>query len=130
MAVLRPLYLLLYTTKAEWAVLSVVNGWESRAHPGGDDQRVCLDCFAELICRSGDGGFCVLAARAFSKPIFICRCSMKKDVDVGEVVGLRMSVGRTKNFATFVCIGAAAKVNNSLVGVDCVVHGESVVCCT
>ena len=62
-------------------------------------------CFGELNCSSGEEGFCTPASRALSTPIFICNCSAKNDVVNGEVVGFRISVSRTDDFADVFCIG-------------------------
>jgi len=72
-------------------------------------------------------GLSILVARAFSKPIFICMCSAKNDVVIGEVVGLRISVSRTNDFAAVFVV--AAKGNGFLVGVDIVALSDSVVYC-
>ena len=84
-------------------------------------------CFGEFNCRVIDAGLCVMAARAFSKPIFICMCSAKNDVVIGEVVGLRISVSRTDDLAAV--FGVAVNGNDFLVGVDSGAPGDSVVYC-
>ena len=60
-----------------------------------------LACSAELFCRGVNGGLGLLAARAFCKPSFICRCSAKNDVAIGDMVGLRIWASKTKTLATF-----------------------------
>ena len=69
----------------------------------------------------------MLAVHAFSKPIFICMCSAKNDVVIGELVGLRISVSRTDALAAD--FGVAVNGNDFLVGVDSGAPGDSVVYC-
>ena len=108
-------------------VLSSDKGLESRAHQGGDNRWVIVVCFGEFNCRAIDAGLCVLAARAFSKPIFICMCSAKNDVVIGEVVGLRISVSRTDDLAAV--FGVVVNSSGFVVGVDNVAPGDSGVYC-
>ena len=100
---------------------------ESHAHRGGDNQWVLVVYGGKFSFRVIDAILCVLAARAFSKPIFICMCSAKNDVVIGEVVGLRISVSRTDDLAAI--FGVAVNGSDFLVGVDSVAPGSSVVYC-
>ena len=81
-------------------------------------------CFGELNCSSGEEGFCAQASRALSTPIFICNCSAKNDVVNGEVVGFRISVSRTDDFADVFRISV---VMIGFAGVDSVAPRHGVV---
>jgi hypothetical protein len=83
-------------------------------------------CFSELNGSSGEEGFRTQASRALSTPIFICNCSAKKDVVNGEVVGFRISVSRTDDFADVLRISV---VMIGFTGVDSVAPRHGVVGC-
>ena len=117
MAVFKPLYLLLYDTKAEWADLSLGEGLEVLAHRGGDDCGVLVVCSVEVSSSGVCDGLYAHAKRAFSKPIFICKCSAKNAVVIGEVVGFRISVKKTDDFSAGFGMGVLAQGCDLLVGV-------------
>ena len=83
-------------------------------------------CFGELNRSSGEEVFCAQASRALSTPIFICNYSAKNDVVNSEVVGFRISVSRTDDFADVLRISV---VMIGFAGMDNVAPRHGVVGC-
>ena len=86
-------------------------------------------CFVELSSSGADAGLYAQAKRAFSNPIFICECSAKNDVVIGEVVGFRTSVKWTDDFGAFLGVGVLVRENDFFVGVGSVARTNRVEVC-
>ena len=85
--------------------------------------------FVELSSSGADAGLYAQAKRAFSNPIFICECSAKNDVVIGEVVGFRTSVKWTDDFGAFLGVGVLVRGNDFFVGVGSVARNNRVEVC-
>ena len=86
-------------------------------------------CFVEFSSSGVDAGLYAQAKHAFSKPIFICKCSAKNDVVIGEVVGFRISVRKTDDFGAVFGIGVLVRCKDFFVGVGSVAPNNSVEVC-
>ena len=86
-------------------------------------------CFVEFSSSGVDADLYGQAKRVFSKPIFICKCSAKNDVVIGEVVGFRISVRKTDDFGAVFGIGVLARGNDFFVGVGSVAPNNRVEVC-
>ena len=106
--------------------MSLGEGLESLAHRGGDECGVLIVCFFEFSSSGVGDGLYAHAKRAFSKPIFICKCSAKNAVVIGEVVGLSISVKRTDVFGAGFVIGVLAKGTDLFVGVGSIALNNGV----